>query len=814
MSSNTATLAAAPVAERPAASAAAACFHCGEMLPASPVSVSASGRPRQFCCTGCAAAAQWIQDARLEDYYRLRSDRGSRVTADDTDLAAWDQEDIIGPHARAVAGGREIVLLVDGMRCAACAWLIDRALAREPGVREVCANAVTGRIRLAWDPARGRLSQVLRRLLSLGYRPFLASDAARERARRAERRRMLLRVGLAGLASMQAMMFAEVLYLDAAAQMAPATRDFFRWITFLISTPVVFWSGWPFLTGAWREIRERALGMDTLIASSTLLAWGGSTFETLRGGPQVWYDAAVMFVFVLLVARMLEQRVRLIANDHVDRLAQAQPMLAVREADADRLETVPVMRLAIGDRLHVAAGETVPADGRLLDAPAAFIEALLTGESQPVAHAPGAAVFAGTFCPDAPVRIEVTATGSATRLSALAQMVQRAQETRPRIARLANRVATHFVLALAFIAAITALAWLRIDPSRAFEVTLALLVISCPCALSLSIPAATAAAQAALSRLGVLPARPDALDTLARVTDFVFDKTGTLGSGRWSVADTQLFADDDAGHALALAAALEAGVRHPLATAFADTAAAAPATQLRVIPGAGICGQVQGRMLRIGTAAFAAGRADDGAVWLGELGADGSQRAIARFALREETRPDAAAALAALRAAGIRLHLYSGDGEAAVQRFAAALALPAQNSAARLLPDDKLARVRALQAQGAVVAMVGDGLNDAPVLGGADVSIAMAEGASLARHAADLVMTQDSLQRIPQALQLARRMRRIVRENLALALAYNLVALPLAALGLVRPSLAAIAMVSSSLTVTLNALRLSRKIPQ
>lgn len=809
MNSTAATLAPAPVAEHSATRLSGACFHCGETLPTSPVSTTAAGSPRDFCCAGCAAAAQWIEDARLDDYYRLRSDRGSRVTADDTDLAAWDEEEIIGPHARAVPGGREIVLLVDGMRCAACAWLIDRALAREQGVTEVCANAVTGRIRLVWNPARERLSVPLRRLLSLGYRPFLASDATRERARRAERRRTLLRVGLAGLASMQAMMFAEALYLDSASQMAPATRDFFRWITFLISTPVVFWSGWPFLAGAWREIRERALGMDTLIASSTLLAWGGSTFETLRGGPEVWYDAAVMFVFVLLVARMLEQRVRLIANDHVDRLAQAQPMLAVREAGNGRLESVPITRLAVGDLLHVAAGETVPADGRLLDAPAAFVEALLTGESQPVAHAPGATVYAGTVCPDASVRIEVTAAGSGTRISGLAQLVQRAQENRPRIARVANRVATWFVIALAFIAALTALVWLRIDPSRAFEVTLALLVISCPCALSLSIPAATAAAQAALSRLGVLPARADALDTLARVTDFVFDKTGTLGSGKWTIADTQVFGDMDASEALGLAAALEAGVRHPLATAFAGIAAAGPAVQVRVTAGEGVSGCVQGRTLRIGTAPFAAGRADDGAVWLGD-----GQQAIARFELREQTRPDAAAALDALRAAGIRVHLYSGDGEAAVARFASTLGLAAQNCAARLLPEEKLARVRALQSQGAVVAMVGDGLNDAPVLGGADVSIAVTDGASLARHAADLVMTQDSLRRIPQALQLARRARRIVRENLVLALGYNVVALPLAALGYVRPWLAAVAMVSSSLTVTLNALRLARKVPQ
>lgn len=783
------------------------CFHCAEALPARPVQVPCGASLRAFCCSGCAAAANWIQQAELGEYYRLRSDRPGRVESAAADLAAWDEEELIGPHARTVAGGREIVLIVEGMRCAACAWLIDRALMREPGLREVCANAVTGRLRLVWNPEQGRLSAAMHRLQLLGYRPFLATDATRERARRAQRRSMALRVGLAGLATMQAMMFAEALYLDFDAQMPAATRDFFRWITFLLATPVVFWSGWPFLAGAWRELGERSPGMDTLIAGATVLAWAASTLETLRGGPHVWFDAAVMFVFLLLVARMFEQRARLAANDHVDRLAQAQPLLAVRETPVG-LESVPVTRLAAGDRLRVAAGEMLPADGRLLDAPAALVEALLTGESQPVARAAGDAVFAGTCSPDAPLRIEVTAAGQGTRLSELARLVQRAQESRPRIARLANRVASRFVVALLGCAAVTALVWYRVDPSRAFEVTLALLVISCPCALSLAIPAATAAAHAALARLGMLAARPDAIDTLARVTDFVFDKTGTLGDGRWSVAAMQSFEPCDGPRALALAAALETGVNHPLASAFTDVAPAGPVAAQRVVPGQGVTGIVQGQRLCLGTAAFATRGGDDGAVWLG----DGT-RALARFELLERPRPEAAAALQALRAAGMQVHLLSGDGEAAVARFAQSLGIPEGQYAGRQLPEEKLARVRALQARGAVVAMVGDGLNDAPVLGGADVSIAVAGGASLARHAADLVMTQPSLHRIPQSLGVARRTRRVVRENLALALGYNLLALPLAALGLVQPWLAALAMVASSLTVTLNALRLTGRTP-
>src|SRR5690606_20119569 len=343
------------------------CHHCGEALPQSPVLADGDGERRAFCCAGCAAAARWIHGARLDDYYRLRSVPAGRVDADAPALAAWDREELLAGHARDVDGGREITVLTDGMRCAACAWLIDRALAREPGVLDSTANAITGRIRIAWDPARTALSQPLARLAALGYRPYLATGQAREAARRRERNRDLLRIGLAGIGAMQAMMFAEALYLDTRGEMPLPTRDFFRWITFMVSTPVVFWAGWPFIVGAWNELRGRRLGMDVLIAGSTLLAWAVSTIETVRGGVHVWYDAAAMFVFLLLVARQLEQRARGIASAQVDALARARPAFATRElADGSR-ESVPVDALAVGDIVRVAVGEPVPADGVLLD---------------------------------------------------------------------------------------------------------------------------------------------------------------------------------------------------------------------------------------------------------------------------------------------------------------------------------------------------------------------------------------------------------------------------------------------------------------
>ena len=841
------------------------CFHCGESLPDSGAAhARIDGRERAFCCTGCAAAAHWIDAAALGDYYRLRERDAGRV---DPDLAGaqavddrvWDRADLLAEHARAVPGGCEIVVLTDGMRCAACAWLIDRALSREAGVSEVAANALTGRIRIVWDPAQVALSALLGRLRALGYGVSLATGDARERARRAESRRWMLRLGIAALGTMQAMMFAEALYLDFSRQMPEPTRDFFRWITFLVSTPVVFYSGWPFIAGMWRELRGRRLGMDTLIAGSTLLAYGASLVETIRGGTHVWYDAAVMFVFLLLTARLFEARARGIASAQVDAMARARPALCLRERDDGVRERVPPAALVPGDVVHVAVGEAVPADGVLLDESAAFDESLLSGESHAVEKAAGGEVFAGSHCRERPARLRIVRTGADTRLSQLTRLVERAQEQRPALAQATERIGMGFT-ALLLIAAAATYAWWRVhDPARAFEVALAVLVVSCPCALSLAVPAALTAAHGALAKLGVLALRPDALQTLARVDRVVFDKTGTLGARSLQLTQVELLphaaqAGLDAQAALRIAAALEAGSGHPLEAAFVDArtaahdsvapqasgrpasvphapgdeqAQASVATQRRNEAGRGVGGCVDGRIWRLGRGDWAApldaraqtpggagGHAEDAvheqardvrddALWLGD-----GERAFARFVLRETPREDARAAVSALDAQGIAVTLCSGDAAPAVARMAEAVGIA--TCRARQSPEDKLAHVRERQAAGEVVAMVGDGINDAPVLAGADVSLALADGAALAQRAADCVIVGGHLMRVPQAVALARRTRRIVRENLAWALGYNIVALPLAMMGLVTPWLAAIGMSLSSLLVTLNALRLLR----
>lgn len=791
----------------PAASTlrAANCWHCGEPLPVDPVRASIDGEERALCCTGCAGAALWIHDAGLGDYYRLRRSEGRKVDAD-ADFSAWDRDDVQHQHSRALDGGeREITLVTDGMHCAACAWLIDRALRRQPGVCDVQANAVTGRVILRWQPAQTTLSRILDRLAKLGYNPHLAPDEALESARRKARNSLLIRLGVAGLGALQAMMFAEALYLDFARQMPDATRDFFRWITAAVSAPVVFYAGWPFIAGMLREWRQRRLGMDTLVATSILLAYVASIVQTVRGGLHVWFDAAVMFVFLLLSARALEAFARARANARVDLLARAAPALAWRLDARGKREQVPLAALAPGDTALVAVGDTVPADGTLLLA-ASLDESLLNGEPLPSTRKPGDAVYAGSICRGSPLRLRVERTGTDTQLSHLLRLVEQAQAQRPRLARIADTIAARFVATLLLAAALTATLWWRADPERAFEITLAVLVVSCPCALSLAIPTALAGAHGALARLGILGLGADVLETLARIDLFVFDKTGTLSRGQPTIAAVETSAGFDPIHAKAIAAALERDAGHPLARAFAGhDRSAMHAHDVQVHPGLGIEGDVDGERWRLGRADFAGHSTDapdDAAICLR------GPRGHARFRLHDPLRPEATQVIARLHAQGLATALLSGDAPEPVATAAHTLRI-AQH-AARLSPEDKLARIRAWQAQGRVVAMVGDGINDAPVLAGADVAIAMGEGAALAQRSADLVLGGGSLARLPAAIALARKTRRIIRQNLAWAVAYNLLALPAAMLGLVSPWLAALGMAASSLLVTLNALRLQR----
>jgi Cu2+-exporting ATPase len=685
---------------------------------------------------------------------------------------------------------------------------VDQRLARLPGVVRASVNPATARVQVRFERERVGLGAILRAIAELGYRPHVLGSADTLEVATRERRTALKRLVVAGFGMMQVMMIAGSLYIGATDGMDPVVREYLRVISLVMSVPVAFYSGWPFLVGAVRGLRARHFGMDLPVAVAIVGAFAMSTWNTFEGSGDVYFDSVTMFIFLLLLGRYLEMIARHRAGSTTEALLRLVPSTAVRLGAAGR-ERVPVAQLAAGDRVLVARGECFPADGRIVAGDTEADESLLTGESRPVPKPVGSEAIAGSLNAGQPVELEIGAVGQSTVLAGIVRLLERAQTERPRIARLADRAATWFVSRVLVGAAFVCAAWLYVDPSRAFEATLAVLVATCPCALSLATPTAITAATAALARRGLLVTRADALETLAHATDVVFDKTGTLTLGRPRLERVRVLEPGLAEErALALAAALERASEHPLAHAF-DGIEASAAFDTRVHPGRGVEGTVDGRRLRIGTAAYVAELAGaapsdlpEAAVLLGQSG-----QWLAAFTFGDAPRAEAAATVADLHALGLRARIASGDHADAVGATARQLGI--DDWRARLLPEQKLAWVRELRDGGRRVLAVGDGINDAPTLRAADVSVAMGTGSSLAQASADLVALHGDLSTLGLAIRTARRTTAIVRQNLWWSAAYNVVSLPLAAFGLIPPWVAALGMSASSLLVVLNALRLS-----
>lgn len=803
-----------------------ACYHCG--LPVSPgldLRVRIGGEMRAMCCAGCQAVAQAIVDGGLADYYRHRDamPESPREAMPEAlrDSALFDhpavQKDFVAP---AGAGELEANLVLEGLTCAACVWLNEQHVARLPGVSAIHINYTTRRARVRWDGSRVRLSQILDAIAAIGYRahPYDADKA--ESLARKERQSALWRLFVAGFGMMQVMMYAVPVYL-ADGDMTPDIEALMRWASLVLTLPVVLYSAAPFFQRAWRDLGLRRVGMDVPVALGVGAAFVASLWATLSNQGEVYFDSVTMFVFLLLGGRYLEMMARQKAARGIEAINRAQPAVAFRVSDVAALsgEHVAVAELAVGDLVLVKPGERVPADGEVVSGHSSVDESLLSGESRPLPKQPGTALVGGSLNVSSPLLMRVLAVGAATRLAAIQRLMNQAAGERPHLVAVADRYASRFVLALLVLATLTAAFWWWFEPARALWIFVAVLVVSCPCALSLATPAALSVATGALAQRGLLLTRGHAVETLAVVTHFVFDKTGTLTEGRPRVLEVWSRDGDDAA-ALQLAAALELGSEHPLALAFLAAAAGADLPQVAQrlsLPGAGVSAQYQGGELRLGSAAYgmalhaqplpaqiAAWReAGDAVVLLAD--ASGWRAA---FRLGDALRAGAQQTIAQLRALGIGVSIFSGDDAAVVRRLGTALGIV--DARGNLLPEDKHAAMRALQAEGAVVAMTGDGVNDAPVLAQAQLSIAMAGGTDLARSQADVVLLGDELPALAAGVRLARQAMRIVRQNLFWSFAYNITAIPLAMCGWVTPWMAGIGMSASSLLVVLNALRLQR----
>ncbi len=797
------------------------CFHCGEALAGrEPLWVRVNGTDEAVCCPGCRAAAQLISQLGLEDFYRFRTAPAVKPGAPSDTWLAYDEPALLASLSRVEPRGRAVILTIDGLTCAACSWLIQRSLTALDGVVHAGVNTATGRAQVVWDEARVKLSRIMQIIAELGYQPHVVTTGNADALAQAERRGLLKRLAVAGLGMMQVMMFAVALYVGNSQGMETDVRAYLRIVSMLVATPVMFYAGWPYFANGARAILGRGITMDVPVSLALILAYGASVFNTWRHAGEVYFDSVTMFIFFLSVARYVEMVARHQCTRISDSLSRLLPVTAHRvttSGDHGELVTgVTVASLGVGDLVLVRAGEIVPADGTLESAAAQFDEAMLTGESLPVARAVGDHAIAGTVNVGSPVRIRVTATGGATVLSSIVALLHRAQSERPRITRDADRMASRFLGAVLLLACVICAIWCVIEPVRAFPATLAMLVAACPCAFSLGTLVAVASANAALARRGVLVTHPDAVESLTRVTRVVFDKTGTLTSAMMSVSRCTAQGPLSERECLGIAAALEVASEHPIAHAFASVPGPRPeAREVQVVPGGGITGVVGGRGYRIGTRAFVGGsragtvpggpaQPDDDALIV--LACDGVE--LATFELQDTPRPEGPGAVRDLREQGLSTEILSGDSFAAVSRLAAHCGISAFS--ARQSPADKLARVKALGRRGEFIAMVGDGVNDAPVLAGAGLSIAMSRGSALALASADLVLIGDSLRALPGAFLLARRARRVMRQNLVWAAAYNLIAMPLAALGWVPPWAAAIGMSASSILVVLNSLRIMR----
>ncbi|HVO90433.1 MAG TPA: heavy metal translocating P-type ATPase [Casimicrobiaceae bacterium] len=807
---------AAPAAHGPGA----LCFHCGEpALPGSP-RLHLEGIERAFCCAGCAAVAQIIHGAGLDQFYAQRSTASDRFASREQEFASYDVAGETAGWVRHDAEGMcSASLLVEGIHCAACVWLIEQYVGARPGVVEASVNLVTRRARVRWHARDAKLSDVLRAVHAIGYRAHPYDPARREQLARSESRRLLLRAGVALLAMMQVMMFAIPAYVSSDG-VEPQFRALLDWASLLITAPVVFYCAMPFFAGALRDLRARRLGMDVPVALGVAAAFAASAWATLaNSGAAVYYDSVTMFVALLLTARFVEHRAREKAADAIEAMSHESPATAERMPGypgARVTQTVPVQGLRAGDIVEVAVGATIPVDGDVVEGTSSVEEAVLTGESRPCRKFAGDRVLAGSINRESPLAVRVRAIGEATVLAAIARMIEDASTHRPRAARIADRAASWFVAMLLMIAAASGIAWWVIEPSRAFEVVLAVLVVSCPCALSLATPAALAAASATLSRNRIVAVRKDALETLARVTHVVFDKTGTLTTGALRLVHVESFGRMSR-TCVAVAAALEQGMAHPVARALCEAAPDHPeARDVIASPGNGVEGTIAGCRYRLGRPGWVAelsrrGASEDSlmSAHISSVVLGDARGPIARFDLSDELRPAAASLVDRLKADAIGVSMISGDRTATVLHFAARAGIDDAFGDTR--PEDKRAYIRDLQRNGAVVAMIGDGVNDAPAMAQADVSISLGNAANLTRWTADVALLSEDIAHVADALDRSRRAFRAVRQNLVWALAYNLVAIPLAATGFLTPVVAAVGMSTSSLFVVGNALRLLRR---
>ena len=914
------------------------CFHCGDPVPEPPFHTDILGQSREMCCMGCQLASQSIVEAGLEQYYLDRSEinRTASLPTQLTRLEAYDHDEIKSQFVYAQDGMSVAELSVNNLRCAACTWLIESRLDELDGISQCQVNLTNQRMRVIWNEDKLPISRILGVINEIGYEAKPYRQDTHEAMLARHNSQMLLRLGIAALGSMQAMMYAVAIYFGEYSDMLIFQRDFLRWVSLFVSTPVFFYAGVPFFTSAWSAIRARQVNMDVPVSIALVVTFFASLYATITGQGETYFDSVSMFIFFLLAGRYIEHNARLKAATMANDLVVVEPVLVQKIAedkdaaarilqlieqnrlnhtalDSDALsdnnteqvlnpnnnlatkgtstsaktmlnfkqsmdanvqqltsriaqewqqvkhkpsniaqtEAVPEKRqmvtahsLQVGDIIIVEAGSEIISDGILLSPTATVSQSLLTGEGDLIIKTQGDYIVGGAQNDSQPFEMLVTALPEDSQIGLIDRLMNRAMSEKPKLAQQADKLARWFVARILVLSVLVFIGWYIVEPSQAIWATVAVLVATCPCALSLATPIALTVATNRLASYGFLTTRGHTLQTLAEITHVAFDKTGTLTYGKPNLLNIELLASNDRTGAsneekdklLAIAAALEVGSRHPIAHALLTAAYQLhlPATQsLQYYPAGGVEAMIDGALYRIGHVDFAlnkanrtneanngshqnndltidlvAHRASSAVVLSCQDSQSSAWQALACFYFNDKVRDSAPSMLATLKKSGIEPVMLTGDPSPQALIMAEELGMNAAYNG--LSPTDKVNHIQALQAKGAVVLMVGDGINDAPVLAAADVSTSIAGAADLAQVSSDSIILNGQIEAITAAKRIADKTKRIIKQNLRWALIYNSSVLIPAALGYVPPWLAAIGMSLSSLFVVLNALRLKR----
>lgn len=806
-------------------SAKLTCYHCGEQVPTEfKETVTIENIDRDMCCHGCTAVAQAIVENNLAGYYRHRTEKGVKATElvpqELLNLQSYDLTEIEQEFTQSNGTLKEVILTVENVTCAACAWLIERKLASLVGIEKCSVNTSSARLSLKWQSEQLKLSEILLALAQVGYKAYPFKADVAEQNEVAASKDYLRRLVVAGLATMQVMMFAMASYFDVIGSLSDGLNEYFRFISLLIALPVVFYSSNPFYKNALSALFAKRLNMDVPVSLAILLAFAASTFATITQQGDVYFESVCMFSFFLLLGRYLEQITKRKAAQNSSNLLKLIPSTAtlINQNDLDnsqKYQQVPAKTLKRDQYVLIKPGEVIPADGIIVKGTTQCNEAVLTGEQLPVNKSLGDWVFASTINHDQTIEVQVKQERSDQLISKIISLQEQATLDKPKLATLADKLSQYVVFSILFLAGFTYLGWWLAGSDHALWSALAVLVATCPCALSLATPSAYTAATSQLQQLGLLVKQGNSLDVLTQLTHICFDKTGTLTTGLFVIKHCDSIIDKHS--VLAIVAAIESQSTHPIANAFKpyyDNEFTV--NNVENFQGGGLSATVNNQQYYLGSYEFINDKAsitspintintNDVIIYLAT-----TDEVIATLSLNDDIRSESKQLINQLQSVGITTTLLTGDNSKNAHYVGEQLNI--DNVKQGQSPQDKLSYLKSLQNNNEIVAMFGDGVNDAPVLSQAHLSFAMNTGADIAKSSADIVLLHDDLSKVVSAITLAKKTKRIITQNFCWALGYNLTAVPFAIMGLLPPYLAAIGMSLSSIIVVSNSLRLLKDI--